>query len=250
MNFPKIGAHMLVFASAWDYEARIDDILDCVAKAGYAGIEGSFSDPAALREKLDARGLKHGSLHTGPKVLQNPDDLIKAAKTLGSHDICNSGLLQWGQHSLDDWKQTIEILNTAGAKLRDNGINLHYHNHAFEFEPIEGQDFTAMDLLMDELDFNACDFCIDVAWVSRAGLDPAEFLADHADLIGFLHLKDHEGETWREIGNGVIDWHEVIEAIWELPNVEWAMIEQDKTDKDPCESSTMSRNYIRETFGL
>ena len=83
MNFPKLGAHMLVFSSAWDYEARIDDILDCVAKAGYAGIEGSLSDPATLRRKLDARGLKHGSLHIGPKALQDPARLIETARTLG-----------------------------------------------------------------------------------------------------------------------------------------------------------------------
>ena len=156
----------------------------------------------------------------------------------------------WGEHALDDWRQTIAVLNEAGRKLSDHGIHLHYHNHAFEFEPIRGEDITGMDMLIEELDFNACDFCIDVAWVSRAGFDPADFLLDHQDEIGFLHLKDHEGEAWREIGQGDIDWEAVIEAIWELPNVGWAMIGQDQTDKDPCTSSTMSRNFIREHFGL
>ena len=71
---------------------------------------------------------------------------------------------------------------------RYNGIAFHYHNHDYEFDDLGGGT-TAMDLLLDGLDNDAVDLCLDVGWVYVAGEDPGAFLAAHSARTGYLHSK-------------------------------------------------------------
>ncbi|MEX0655738.1 MAG: sugar phosphate isomerase/epimerase [Phycisphaeraceae bacterium] len=247
MALPPVGCQLIVFGK--QNQANPDAVLDCVAAAGYAAVEGGGGDPHEYRRKLDARGLKAGGMHTGLKRLQeNLPSIIDRLNVLGCTDLSNSGLFVWDERSLADWKAAVKVLNDAGRTLRSEGVHLHYHNHAFEFsEKIDGER-TAMDLLLDELNFDVVDFCIDVGWVKVAGADPAAFLLEHKDRIGYLHLKDHDGATWAELGRGNVDWPSVMAVLPQLDGVRWAMIEQDSTQIDPCESATISRRYLQETF--
>jgi sugar phosphate isomerase/epimerase len=90
-----------------------------------------------------------------------------------------------------------------------------------------------------------------------AGLDPAAFLAEHAEQVGYVHLKDYErdpgkvgrdGLTWRELGNGVVDWDGVMEVLPKLDRVEWALVEQDRTDREPGESLRISRAFLQARY--
>lgn len=110
-------------------------------------------------------------------------------------------------------------------------------------------DKTGMDLLMEGLDPDACDLCVDVAWVQKGGSDPAQFLAEHRDKIGYLHLKDFAGDEWRELGRGELNWPAVMQAISALPVARWAMVEQDKTSGDPAQSVAISRRFLHDNFG-
>jgi len=244
MPLPPIGAHLLVFGNRYDYEQDMDMILDTVRDAGYGSVEGSMKDPHTFKQKLDERGLKLGGYHVGLDKLKDVKPLIEYLRVTDCRDVCNSGVGSWSDITLDEVRTAIDILNEAGRQLRVEGIALHYHNHAFEFETVDG-DRTIMDVLNDGLDFDHVDYCIDVAWVSRGGEDPTAFLRKHAEHVGYLHLKDHEGETWKELGQGVLDFDTIMPAIAELPNVRWAMVEQDKTDRDPVESCRMSAAFLR-----
>ncbi|NIP95280.1 MAG: TIM barrel protein, partial [Akkermansiaceae bacterium] len=51
--------------------------------------------------------------------------------------------------TLDDYKRTAENCNKAAALARKQGIQLAYHNHAFEFEPKE-KGVTGYDLFVKE----------------------------------------------------------------------------------------------------
>ena len=100
-----------------------------------------------------------------------------------------------------------------GARLRDNGIAFHYHNHDYEFEIWAGT--TAMDLL-DGLDNVAVDLCLDVGWVYVARIRAPS--SPRTARTGYLHLKDYErpaGQVGRGApgasGNGDVNWDEVME---------------------------------------
>lgn len=244
---PTVGCQLLVFGKKYSIEEDTDAILDCVAAAGYGAVEGGASDPVLYRRKLEERGLVFGGTHVSLKALLDPAPIVEYLEAVGGSDVCNSGLMEWDARELEDYREGIEVLNRAGRQLREEGIHLHYHNHAFEFEPVDGEK-TGMDLLMEGLDFSVVDLCVDVAWVHRGGEDPAQYLLDHRDRIGYLHFKDHDGENWVELGEGNVDFAAIMEALPELDKVRWVMIEQDDTQIDPMESATLSRRYLKETF--
>lgn len=248
MALPPVGAQLLVFGAKYNLNTDTDLILDCVARAGYAGVEGAAKDYATYRAKLDERGLRFGATHTGVGALHDVKPLIDMLTILGGADVNISGLLTWEGRTLEDYKGAIAIMNEAGRQLRDAGIHLHYHNHDFEFAAVDG-NLTGMDLLLDGLNFDAVDLCVDVAWVMRGGYDPADFLLANKDRIGFLHFKDHDGDKWTELGRGGVDFKTVMAVLSQLTGARWVMIEQDSTEIDPCDSATISRTYLRETFG-
>jgi len=248
MPLPRIGAQLLVFAQKYNFDKDTDLILDCVQKAGYVAVEGGAADPVAYRRKLEARGLLYGGSHTGLKALLDVKPLVQYLQAAGGQDLCNSALMDWNARTLADYKTGIEVLNRAGRQLRDQGIHLHYHNHDFEFQKVDGVK-TGMDLLLDGLDFSVVDFCIDVAWVTVAGLDAAQFLKRHKDRIGYLHFKDHDGQSWIELGQGRVDLPGIMKVLPELTRVRWVMIEQDSTKIEPCASATLSRAFLRDSYG-
>jgi inosose dehydratase len=105
-----------------------------------------------------------------------------------------------------------------------------------------------MELLLEGLDFKVVDLCVDVAWIFRGGADPATFLTTHKDRIGYLHFKDTDGQAWKELGRGKVDFPSIMKVLPTLKKVRWVMIEQDQSDLDPREAMAISRRYLKETF--
>ncbi len=222
MNLPPVGAQLIVFGGQYDINTQTTLILDSLVDAGYAGVEGGAKDAAMYRRLLDERGLKFSALHGGLQTLSDIKSIVDYLRVVGGADVCNSALRTWDARSLDDYKEGIAVLNTAGRQLREEGIHLHYHNHDFEFARVDGER-TGMDLLLDGLDFEVVDLCVDVAWVMIGGDNPAEFLRNHREQIGYLHFKDHDGQNWIELGQGNVDFHAIMQVLPELTGVRWVV---------------------------
>ena len=246
---PKIGLQAIVLGKK--YSVNEDRVLDAVAAAGYDALECAVDDPSTFRPKLEARGLVYAGAHTTPAKLRETSEIVATLKAMDASDVCNSGLLDWNKRTPEDYRETIEVLNQTGRELRTHGIHLHYHNHDFEFvaqEAIGGR--TGMDLLLEGLDPDAVDLCVDVGWVHKAGLDPVDFLLKHADRVGYLHFKDYDANGWAEIGTGKVDFAPIIGILPRLPGVRWIVLEQDVATIDPLESLRISRANLRGKFGL
>jgi sugar phosphate isomerase/epimerase len=245
MTTPLIGAQLIIFGGT-DYDPKNDPepILAGLAAAGYQAVEAGAPQPQAFRRLLDRYGLVHAGLHTGPNGLDDVEPMLRTLEATGGRHVCNSGNRRWDARSLADYRETIGVLNRAGKQLAKHGVSLHYHNHDFEFEPLEETGQRPIDLLLEELDPAACDLCVDVAWVHRGGEDPAAFLRRHRERVGYLHLKDHAGETWTELGRGEVDLPAVLAVLPEL-SVEFAVVEQDRTEGEPMTSMRVSREHLR-----
>jgi len=248
MNLPPVGVQLIVFGGKYDINTDAAVILDSLVRAGYAGVEGGAKDAEMYRRMLDERGLKYCGSHGGLAALDDVKSLAAYVKTLGGADVCNSAMRTWDARSLEDYRDGISVLNKAGHQLRDEGIHLHYHNHAFEFDKVDGEK-TGMDLLLDGLDFSVVDLCVDVAWVMRGGANPAEFLRKYNAQIGYLHFKDFDGEDWIELGQGQNDFPSIMQVLPELTGVRWVVTEQDSSKLDPRESIAISRRYLKDAFG-
>ena len=245
----KIGLQAIVLGKK--YNVAEDRVLDAVAAAGYDALECGVEDPVSFRRKLTSRRLVYAGAHTTPSKLKDVGDLIASLHAMGAEDVCNSGLLDWNKRSPEDYRETIEILNQAGRKLRAEGIRLHYHNHDFEFEKqdaIGGR--TGMDLFLEGIDPQAVDLCVDVGWVHKAGLDPVNFLLKNASRVGYLHFKDYDDNGWAEIGTGKADFAPIVKILPQLPGARWIILEQDVAKIDPLDSLRISRTNLREKYGL
>jgi sugar phosphate isomerase/epimerase len=92
--------------------------------------------------------------------------------------------------------------------------------------------------------------CLDVGWVWRAGLDPAQWMELHRDKIGYLHLRDFSADESVALGQGEVNLAPLMQTAQTLPNVRWIVVEQDPTSPDPLRSMSESRAYLREHLGL
>jgi sugar phosphate isomerase/epimerase len=150
-------------------------------------------------------------------------------------------------------KALAEKLNKTGEKCRAAGLTFCYHNHAFEFEPMDGS--TRFQVLVDTLDKNLVSFEIDCFWVSVAGHDPVEILKKLSGRVKLLHLKDKAqgtpvlyqenvpATTYKEVGHGILDWPPILREA-EKAGVQHYFVEQDQTPGDPVESLRQSFDYI------
>ncbi len=155
---------------------------------------------------------------------------------------------------LDVYKKLSETLNKAGEKCQAAGISLCYHNHSFEFQPMDGS--SPFKVLYQELDPKLVNFEIDVFWVSVAGLDPVAFIREHQKRIRLLHLKDKKEGTpqtyravsmpdgsFQPVGAGVLDFKAILKAAAEA-GVEYGFVEQDAS-ANPLESIRQSIGYLK-----
>jgi len=248
MALPPVVLQPLVLSKKYSLEKDTDLILDRLKALGYAGIEGGIKDAALYKRKLDERGLAYSATHISFSRRPPVKDVVDYLHAVGGADICNSGLLEWEKRSLADYRETIPVLNDFARQVAREGIHFHYHNHAFEFDQVDGKK-TGMDILLEGLDLSVITLCVDVAWVFRGGRNPAEFLEEHADKIAYLHLKDTDGTEWLELGQGKVDFKSILDVMPKLTKVRWAAIEQDATKIDPLESIAVSREYLKTTFG-
>jgi sugar phosphate isomerase/epimerase len=226
---------------------------------GYREAEGSQTDLGTIVPALDGIQLKLVSIHADITLLLNgkEDDLSRAfgeIRKSGATYAVFPYLPPASRGGLDAIRRLGQSLNRAGEKARAEGLKLCYHNHAFEFEPMEST--TPLDVLMNSTDKKAVGLELDVFWVSVAGHDPVELLKKYSGRVHLLHLKDKAegtpvmykespGKTaFKEVGSGILDWPKVLRAA-SAAGVQHYFVEQDQTPGDPIDSLRKSFEYLK-----
>jgi len=131
---------------------------------------------------------------------------------------------------LDTWdevKQSTETLAKTGELCRKAGIGFAYHNHTKEFEKVEGQvpfDYMAAQLSPKEVKFE-----LDLAWATKAGINPVELFRKHPGRFPLWHVKDLDKASFKpvEIGAGYIDFKPIFENA-SVSGLEYYFVEQDQ----------------------
>lgn len=232
-----------------DLDADFEGMLAALARIGYRSVEtaGDYGrTPAELRAAFDRAGLSCTSAHIQPGAGGNgvsfaePDALARAMHAIGVTDVvlpiplfpadfrppagadAGDGFRLSGKAMrADDWRRTAEFLNAKARALAPHGLRVGYHNHNFEFAPLD-DGRTGFDILLGETD-PAVSFELDAGWVAAAGRDPVAVLKAHPGRFTQMHVKDIKASTRpnvevrqdpTEVGSGVIDWKAILPAAW------------------------------------
>jgi len=251
MAYPPLGAQLIVFSRQVNLDERIEDVLDAVAQAGFGAIECGVTtgaeDPRRFRALLDSKGLRVAGMHGA--LAQDVDQTLRLAEAYDARDVCISGLGGYGKRVAARFREDLDAFNELARTLSRHSVRLHYHNHAYEFEATD-EGPSGMDIIREGLDPDLGSLCVDVAWVQIGGSDPALFLRENAQRIGYVHLKDYDGERhWVELGSGIVPLDKVMAELASLPRVRWAVYEQDTSDRPAAEACALSHRFLVERFG-
>jgi len=233
-----------------------------LAAIGYKEVEfaGYFDHtPQDVKAILGRHGLASPSTHIDYATVRD-----KLAQTLDTcHAIGHTFIVM---PYLDDatraqpdiWQKVIDTLNKAGAEAKKAGVQIAYHNHNFEFYPVNGK--LPFDVLLEQCDANLVKFEMDLCWISAAGKDPLTYFAKYPGRFPMVHVKDlkqiqkvQPGDAngipisrvlpdLADVGDGVIDWKRIF-AKSSQAGIKHYIVEHDQPPS-PFEDLKKSYDYL------
>lgn len=256
--------------------ANLPETLRAVKDMGYDYVElagGRYGLSAIeMRLALHEAGLIPVSVHSAPALfVQDRDDVLSYLKGVGAEYSvipCPAGRLEaYSEH----WDETVGLFREMGSFFSDAGVGLLYHNHDFEFTPLDGE--LVIHRLLKNLE-GVLSPEPDLCWISYAGERPSEFIKRYAGRMPIVHLKDYTlsklpakpiwallsegfekpekrslaGFSYAPVGYGVEDWDEAVDACCKA-GAEFLVVEQDSSP-DPLKDAARSCAYLRDRFGL
>ncbi len=238
-----IGIQLYTLRDALKQDAA--GTLKAVAAAGYKQVEPfGFPNCQPLLDGAKAAGLALNSAHFEWDSVIHPKDegmsdfmkILDRAKEVGLSHLVIPYLADGDRGGLDAYKKIAANANKAAEKAKAVGIQLAYHNHAFEFQPKEGGK-TGYDIFIEEFSKDM-KFEVDVFWIKVGGHDPAALIEKLAGRVSQLHLKDLKAglklpeygtipqDAFKELGNGIIPMEPILAAA-EKAGVKHCHVEQD-----------------------
>lgn len=232
-----------------------------IAAAGYKEVEtfgyskqGGFwgLDAKAFSDVLKANGLTTPSGHFGMDefLLQGKttelENNIAAANATGMTYIVIPSVNGEALKSADSFKKIAEKMNKAAEICGKAGLKLGYHNHNFEWKPVDGTTF--YDTILKETDAKLVNMEMDIFWVVRAGQDPVKLFKQHPGRFALCHIKDRDKKQTdlnTEIGKGSIDFKTIMTHAKEAGLKHFIVEQENFTNIDPYVSIAESAAYVK-----
>jgi sugar phosphate isomerase/epimerase len=231
-------------------------ILKSIQQIGFTQIElypVVYEHPAAeLKKIVDDAGLGLVSAHFDYAGFEGKIDY---ARQLGlKYMVCpmipND---QWT--SAAGFEKAASDFNRWGSQVNEAGMGFVFHNHCYEFKPLEG-GLNGWQTLMGSTDPTLVNLELDLYWLTQAGQNPAAMLREYKNRVKLIHLKDRtagaaigyvpdaSGQHFTELGKGTIAWPKLLQqARWQ--GVQYAYLDQDETAGPVVESMTESFGYLK-----
>lgn len=268
----KVGLQL--YSIREDMAKDMDATLKAVKEMGYDYVEfAGFFDKSAEEVKaiLDKYDLDAISVHQGMDPwLEKGQEAIDYLKTVG---VRYCAIPWFDKAKLADpveFKAAMENFTAFGKALKENGIQLLYHNHDFEFEKVDGEYI--FDRIYSAVPEDILRPEIDTCWVHYAGVNPCEYIEKYSGMK-LLHLKDFvcknlgggpvyaligdnsdeakpasqedNGFEFRPVGYGIQDFPAIL-ASAEKAGIDCVIVEQDgHPERSAMEDARISREYLK-----
>jgi len=159
--------------------------------------------------------------------------VIADAKAIGNRYIVCAYIEAEERRSLDDYRQHDELFNLVGETCRVAGIQFAYHNHDFEFEPIEGK--IPFQVLLAETDPALVKIEMGLYWITKGGGEPFEYFEANPGRFVMFHVKGIDATPRRhtEVGRDSIHFERIFSRA-EQAGAKHFFVEQDESPRLPA----------------
>jgi inosose dehydratase len=260
-------------------------VLDEAAAAGYEGVElGPLGylpgDAERLRRELDLReltlvaGFVFVPLHTPDGV----DEALRTGRATcellagagARHLVVIQGFTPEREAAAGrpgeatpmtdaGWATLTDGVHALARLARDRGLVPCFHPHAGTHVEFEDE----IERLISVTDPELVSLCLDTGHCAYAGVDPVALYRRHAERVAYFHLKDLLPErltvplsfeqavaegVFCPLGDGVVDFGALRDALDEHGFDGWAAVEQDRLPTDsssPAEHAAASLSHLR-----
>lgn len=230
-------------------------VLQKIAGFGYKELEAySYKDGkifgmpySEFGSYAKSLGMRVISGHYGLDMIEGDtwQKAVADANDIGMDYMVVPYIVDKDRKTIDDYKKIIEKLNAAGEVCNKNGIRFGYHNHAFEFETLEGQ--IPFDLMLKDLDPKKVSMEMDIFWVVNAGHDPLTYFEKYPGRFEQWHVKDMD-KTDRNrnanVGEGSIDFKAIF-AKAKLSGMKHFYVEQETYPGASIDSIEACAKYLK-----
>lgn len=231
-----------------------------IAAAGYEGTEmfdGNLMEyahrPEELRGLLAESGVKLVSVYSGanfifadilPEELHRINRAAELAATFGAERLVVGGGARRVAGTTDrDYALLAGALDQVTDIAESFGLTASYHPHLSTIV----ESTHELERLMDR---TRIGFCPDTAHLAAGGSDPAAVIRKYPDRIRHVHLKDFRADPFQflPLGEGDLDFPDIIRAVKESGYDSWLMVELDSYDGDPKAAAEISKKYLDKIF--
>ncbi|AUD65889.1 hypothetical protein BK011_09405 [Tenericutes bacterium MZ-XQ] len=228
-----------------NYLKTEEDILETLTKVkdiGYKNVQlsgiGKFT-----KEKVEifsritkALGLDVVATHVDFNQLESSFDEIVAYHQMLGCKYLGIGALPEGydRKNLNDYQKFIFKANHYANLLKEHGIKLVYHHHAFEFAKIN--QFLPMQVIIQNMMSSNFTIEPDLYWLQFAGVPPIHFIETYQNKIDIVHIKDMKVKMldhwttiaqFAAIGDGNMNYKNILSAMKGF-NIDYIIVEQDE----------------------
>lgn len=233
--------------------ASLEEQLKIVHDAGIHAVEtvGTQNASAAdLKRLLDKYSIKVVSTHVQLSDLRSDLDKVVAFNKSIGNSVLVVPYLKKEERPTDaaGWTALGKELGAISNKVRAKGMTLAYHNHDFEIVDFNGK--TGLELMFEGAG-PKLEAELDLAWIARAGYDPAALLGKFRGRVFAVHAKDNaptgqakDEDGFAALGKGVLNWNAILPAAARA-GVRWYIIEHDHP-LDPAAVVKTGAAYLNE----
>jgi sugar phosphate isomerase/epimerase len=197
--------------------------------------------PDDFKKMVTDLGMEIISSHAGV----NPNGITTEEAKKMAEDHARVGAKYCLQPFVDDkdrksiagYQKMVAEWNKVGKVMKENGVQFGYHNHNFEFGPLEGK-VPYFDIFLAEMDKDLMTMELDLFWATKAGINPVDLFKKYPGRFQLFHMKDMytkeapffktESIDFAPVGDGVINFKEIL-AAKNIAGMKYMFVEQDRT---------------------
>lgn len=216
-----------------------------IEAAGYS--DGKFygMEPEEFKVLVESNGMDFLSSHVmlaiedldHEQVMEWWNQCIEAHSKAGVKYIVQASMGSAAVQDMEELNRYIRMFNNVGRMASEEGMLFGFHNHAVEFETLDG--VVVLQHMIENTDPELVFFQPDLYWFYKGGADPLEYFEKYPGRFEVWHVKDYA-----ELGqSGEIDFEKIFTED-QTSGRKFIVVEVEEYNHDPLVSVKVSLDYL------